>query len=833
MRLLRGEEILVSHCVLDWPGKSPDEDGIEHPAVYHMLDVAAVAESLLEPMNLPQAQKSFLALAAGLHDLGKISESFRAMLREGTGQHFGRHWEVTEHWLEESDDLLKPIIPALSARKALRAAIAGHHGRPPVLEDFAKLSRAAGHKAAVDARQVLQEFLQLWPEARYDLPKDQLAAQSWWLPGFITVADWLGSNTAFFPAVPAGPDLASYLTQARHKAQNAVAAAGLLAPPLGQKPIIPADWALRPMQSAAARIVLPDGPVLALIEDETGSGKTEAALILAQRMMQAGKGAGLYFALPTMATANAMFNRAADLIARLYDGAPSLALAHGRAAQSDRFRALLRAPAGSGQPQCSAWLADDRRRALLANVGVGTIDQALLSALPVRHAMLRHYAIAQKILIVDEVHEMGDPYMAESLCRLLELHRRMGGSAILMTATMPIALRDRLCRAFGEAPPDSPAYPALTIAGYGQMVDLCSQSLRGPVQVNRLGDVDQALDLLTKSADDGAACLYVRNAVDDAISACAALRARGVRADLLHARFALSDRLRHEAAALRTYGKGREARPGRVLVATQVVESSLDLDFDVMVADLAPIPALVQRAGRLWRHLDLRPAAQRPVKSPILYVVAPDPADVSDVQWLARVLGSGAFTYPVDLQWRAAKALFTAGQIDAPAGLRALIEAGMAEDDELPPPLQASARERMGKGAAERGLAAMNLIPIDACYRQITGFSDDADFPTRLGQEVRTLVLARDTSSGLQPWAGEGWTIDHRQQSEVSASVSRLARYDLPDQSAPDISALKADWPDWQKSRVFVCPVDEDGRICAGTNGQGLSYDPEVGLIFA
>lgn len=153
----------------------------------------------------------------------------------------------------------------------------------------------------------------------------------------------------------------------------------------------------------------------------------------------------------------------------------------------------------------------------------------------------------------------------------------------------------------------------------------------------------------------GAAVLWVRNAVDDAISAVDALRNRGIDADLLHARFALCDRLRHETAALQIYGKSREARPKRVLVATQVVESSLDLDFDVMVSDLAPVPALAQRAGRLWRHMDKRPRSVRPVPMPVLHVVSPDPEDVQDDAWLHRVLDRGAYTYTVGLQWRSAR----------------------------------------------------------------------------------------------------------------------------------------------------------------------------------
>ncbi|UWQ62796.1 CRISPR-associated helicase Cas3' [Leisingera caerulea] len=812
--------------LLDWPGKSAHGDGVEHPALYHMLDVGAVAERLLLETEITPAVRAAFSLSAALHDLGKISNSFREMLRNGRVQAEGRHWEVTEAWLHHFDARLAPIMADPYDRADLYAAIAGHHGRPPFREGLDRMIFAAGKGAEEDAGAALNVLMGLWPGAKLDMPYEDVLALTWWLPGLISVADWIGSNQEFFPPVAPGPSPDEYLVQARERARAAVRLAGLDLPAVSQRPVIPDSWTLRPMQQAAQEVTLPSGPVLALIEDETGSGKTEAALILAQRMMQAGKGGGVFFALPTMATANAMFGRAAGLVARLYETAPSLALAHGRAVLSENFRSLIRPERSPASPSCTVWLADDRRRALLANIGVGTVDQALLSALPVRHAMLRHYALSQKILIVDEVHEMGDPYMAEEVCRLLELHRRVGGSAILMTATMPLELRARLCRAYGhEAPADS-AYPALTVAGHGQITGLRSVNQRGAVGVQRVPEGGAAVQLLVEAAGSGAAGLWVRNAVDDAIRGVEELRARGIAADLLHARFTLHDRMRHEQAALQIYGKARDARPGRVLVATQVVESSLDLDFDVMVSDLAPIPALVQRAGRLWRHMAERPAEARPCPAPVLHVLSPDPEQVADAKWLSRVLERGAFTYPLDLQWRAARAVFDAGQIDGPEGLRHLIEEGLSGGI-LPEPLLQAEREREAQGYAATDLARQNLVTLDKPYREIKGFAEDADFPTRLGQPQRVLVLARQEGGVLVPLAGDHWNATSRQMSEVTAAARKLDGLPLPDQSAPAIAAVKREWPDWMQAGLRVCPVADSGEIC-----EGLSYDAERGLIF-
>lgn len=825
----------------DWPGKSPLEPGgIEHPAAFHMLDVMAVAERLIKPFGFSPALQDALILLIGLHDLGKISESFRAMLREGQWQDY-RHWELSEVLFYVEDARLDARLGGRPrVRQQLYAAVAGHHGQPskrnlgglpqqiPFPQDFSSALKAIGDGHA-PAQKLIDLFCDLWPMASLaEVDFHRARNLSWWLPGLCVAADWVGSNTRWFVPKAAGPSLADYWQQARQIASVAVVEAGLH----GATPRHGAlfDFSLRPLQEQCLHLPLPQGPMLAIIEDETGAGKTEAALILAHRMALAGKGRGIFFALPTMATADAMFARACASVGRMFDQ-PSVTLAHGRAGLSIPFRDLVMGGRTGGEQgiSCSGWLAHSNRRALLADVGVGTIDQVLLAVLPVKFQTLRYYGLSSKILIVDEVHDMGEPYIAAELVALLKMHRAAGGSAVLLTATLPLDLRAKLLATY-DGVNDNQSYPALTVAGGAVITDFSKDDRpkKGEVKVQRIEKFEDALSILSEKSAQGAACVWVRNAVDDAIEAVDALRAKGVQAHLLHARFALYDRKRIEAEILTRVGKEGQGREGFVLVGTQVLEASLDLDFDVMISDIAPIAALVQRAGRLWRHMDIRPVSSRPVPQPVLYVLSPDPAQLTDDRWLQGTLGRGAWVYSIHDVWRSAHVLFAAGMIDAPAGLRSLMEAVYGPQAvPVPPPLQEAEIRVWGKAKAQETFAFHNIVDFSLGYR-IAGYgNDDARYPTRLGEETCTLCLAHRGSDGLVPWAdGEGdqaWSL-----SEVSAYRRKLDHLPLPDQSSPDIVALTCHWPEWKRAEIRVCPVGPDGTIC-----DGLYYAANRGLVFA
>ncbi len=838
-------QLLTAEEVGSWPGKTIDD--ALHPALWHLLDVGAVAKCLLKRGSLTRdaSLDEAVAFLVALHDLGKFSANFRDMLL-GRPYRGLRHWQHSYRLLRDHDEVVADSVGGTGgSRKILYAAVAGHHGGPPEHLDSRKSGDQAeqiGTEANEVAPKVIRTVARLFPNASLaELKESDARRLSWVLCGLTVQADWIGSNTEWFGPGDAETPVAQYWTDACRRAEAAIARAGLLRTrplPDGDERVLPPSQTPRPMQEAVADSELPDGACLALIEDATGAGKTEAALILAARMMAAGKASGFFFALPTMATSNAMLARLESIVPRLFEGKPSLGLTHGRANLNQIFRSI-RGRDGSDpgvEVSCGPWLADDRRRILLTDVGVGTIDQALMSVLPTRFNTLRLKALSERILIVDEAHEFG-PYMETQLQRLLKFQAKLGGSAIVMTATLPLDMRDRYTTAFQQglgmrrpAAIEGRAYPALNLIGRevrGCNPDPVPATCRD-VAIRRLSDEQAALQLLQQAAEQGAACAWVRNAVDSAISAVSALRSEGIHTDLLHARFAVADRLRHERSLQNRFGRNGQDREGRVLVATQVVEASLDLDFDLMISDLAPVGSLVQRAGRLWRHMDLRPADRRPVEGPTLHVLAPDPAKVVDTRWLKRVLGPGALVYPLDTQWRTARTLFDRAVIRAPSGLRDLIEAVHGTEQEpVPAVLETAEFETQGREMSEAHLALTMVLDANDEYDQMKMHRvfDDDRFPTRLGIPQVTLRLARRTDGRLTPWTGSGafgW-----QSSEVQVSARRYRGLPGVDQEQTQIAAVRKDWPKWTRASVLVAPVAEDGSIC-----DGLTYDPERGVEF-
>lgn len=871
-----------------WAKSGRGEDVTQmHSIAHHSIDVAAAAAVLLKDLRLPPGimPQTLVALVA-LHDIGKFTRTFQAKIPELWPSSLGPYIPPPVGYPHDAAGYAMLLTEPLSSRlellfanwrhvaqrRPLLRAITGHHGRPPPEPQKplpTSVACSACFSAAIDCIETLMRVLEPPPLPRMD--DNEQASLAWWLAGLTILADWIGSGSWFSPvSAQKHADLATYWqTIALPHAQRAIVDAGLkrskLATNSGLQVLFPEIQGPRPLQVWAGSVPVPAGPSLFVIEDVTGAGKTEAALLLAHRLMIACHGQGIFFALPTMATANAMYGRLAQSYGRMFsdESRPSLVLAHSGRMLNSRFtESILTAAAYSGagdgpdaadlpaSEQCAAWIADDRRKAFLAEIGVGTIDQALLAVLPSRHAMLRLLGISQRVLVIDEAHAY-DAYMGEELKRLLQFQAALGGSAIVLSATLTAKQRAALADAFREGLRDSgaplasteTAYPLATTVSRDAL--LCqpvamAEGLRRRVAIHRVASAELAADMIVKAAQAGAAIAWVRNAVDDAIEACTLLSARGLEPMLFHARFTMGDRLVRENEVLQAFGKAStpSQREGRVLVATQVVEQSLDLDFDLMVSDVAPADLLIQRAGRIWRHTDRR----RPLKVPRLMLLAPEPIAEPPANWLGPELRRTGIVYADHaLLWRSARALLSAGEIIVPENIRALVESAYDRNapGAEPPGLNRAAFHAEGRQRAEQGVALLNLLSFEPPYRRDAGaWEPDVHTPTRLGERQTVLRLARIEGGRLVPWCENGdgrlrdWTL-----SEISLRATRVAGPAHDEEAKGLVETECQSWPRWDQE-IPVLVLRPIGGGWEGTvldrqqNKLVVRYDSAYGLVF-
>jgi CRISPR-associated endonuclease/helicase Cas3 len=897
--------MLQSNSPLQFWGKTkPNASGkgapVSHLLVHHSLDVAAVAERLLSafPHRLafiaglcrsgPEAAKALLIRLIALHDIGKFHPSFQAkqpelcmpeLVREGASGG-GRHGAIGYKMLESEEfDILSDFQPCLKDWYdgyffELCAAVAFHHGSPSDCEpDFLKGFELV--RPAVSAfREQLADLIPLEGCASGPANDKDSAILCWCVAGLTVLSDWIGSNSHHFDYPQRDMSLAAYWQHARAQAERAVAASGILpASPKSLKAandLLASGHVASPLQDAVFGLRLGEGPQLFIIEDVTGAGKTEAALMLASRLLCAGRASGLYFALPTMATANAMYERMSASYRGLFHAAasPSLALAHGRKALHDGFSAsileIAEREAGprtanpddeAAEAMCAAWIADDRRKAFFAHVGAGTIDQALLGVLPSRHQALRLWGLADRVLIIDEAHSY-DPYVNKELERLIEFHAALGGSAIILSATLASGDRQTLVDSFsrGLQSPNrtikSADYPLLTAVSSAALTETPVKMRNGlprSLPVRRLASIETAIDEVCIAAERNAAVAWIRNAVDDAIEACEMLEVRGLKPLLLHARFAMGDRLDKEREIQRALGRdsGGEQRQ-RVIVGTQILEQSLDYDVDAMVIDLAPVDLMIQRAGRLWRHRRDR----RALASPELLIVSPDPDEPAiDKDWYAALSRRATGVYQdTGVVWRSAKALFDAGFIDTPGNIRELIARVYGEDSPLVTPdcFERAALDAEGKALGRRSVAAGNLLHLwKGYYGNNQIWMRDDKIPTRLEEQPSTVFRLGLLSDGkIVPWimreadTRRAWAL-----SEVSIASRHANGVPAPSNDvATLVNAAKAEWGKWEADipLLILESVEGDapgdiwqGRVTSANGERILLYDKRLGLRLA
>lgn len=531
-------------------------------------------------------------------------------------------------------------------------SVCGHHGhlyKSNNSGDYS-LSLAVPGKLKESFKAARKEFVLVFEEMFLKPQglslKEKPPVHSISLAGFCSINDWLGSNRAVnhFEFVKQETDLVKYFeTKYTHDAPFLINAIGLLTKPKDYKGIIAIlkkEYSPRQLQTKIDLLPIKQG--LTIVEGSTGSGKTELALAYAWKLIEAKLADSIIFALPSQATANGMLPRLDKLAGVLFQDHPNLLLAHGNAKFSDVFLEIQKRGntlQGNNEAivQCNEWLAQSRKRALLGQIGVCTVDQVLLSVLPVRHRFIRQFCAGRSVLIVDEVHAY-DQYMYGLLIEVIHNQLQAGGSVILLSATLPGYQKQQLLKAWDYESDDlsNKKYPLISNISTDGYVELGLQNKEFP-QPENLKRVKKDLYVcnqmipgpgltgqITKEVQNGVTIAIICNLVDDAQNIYQCLLNNGLEVEqvmLFHSRYTLNDRQTIEKKVLRYFGEENRVK-GKVLVATQVIEQSLNVDFDWMISQLCPIDLLFQRAGRLHRfNLKNRPEG---FEEPLLTILLPD-----------------------------------------------------------------------------------------------------------------------------------------------------------------------------------------------------------------
>lgn len=817
----------------------------------HCMNVGCVAEALLNKM--PEHLRALLprgsATLAALHDIGKISAGFQAKC--------DRHLQNTDSVATaEAEGWKDPIrterdhakLSQWYLQNVMRAvgkwsfAVGAHHGTLYGLLGILQVrgdmpATRSWEKEGRDAllAELVARFGPL-PDRRPQPDDEDL----WLLAGLISVSDWLGSNEKFFPADRGLGDAAS--------AQRAGETLDLLHWNGGSMRTATftelfGNVSPRPLQEAIHELA--HHPGLFIVEGPMGCGKTEAALWAAHRLQTAGQNTGIYFALPTQVTSNRIHERVGRFLECALEEAAPFRLAHGASWLSEKQTVLLSPAEGQNEEagehvrEGRSWFAS-AKHALLARYGVGTVDQALQGVVAVKHFFVRRFGLAGKVVILDEVHSY-DVYTGTLITHLIRELLALRCTVIVLSATLTKARRAELVAAAGGDADAvrSDGYPLLTVARTGETL---IEHQMEPPQAQQVAlrychlEPHAVLQECLRRAELGQHVLYLRNTVAEAQEAfrmAQSLAREGwVQTGLLHSRFPFFRREELEAEWLKRLGVQRaQDDMGSLLIATQVVEQSVDIDLDFIVTDLAPTDMLLQRMGRLWRH----PRAHRCGAVQEFWIKAPDIPSETSVAEIKTALGKSGKVYDPYVLLRSARVFSAREEIVLPNQIREVLEATYGtESEESEPAAWQELREDLQRDLQEQKALA------DSATRVLGQQSrKDADglLTRREGAPTRDVVLL----SAINRVEAHQWRLTGLNGETVIASefhwrfdVARLLSRNLV--RAPRYHVPRQETPPWLKlhtqAPTSYALIEISGECTFPDAGEksGLAYCRNLGL---
>ncbi len=829
----------------------------------HMENVGAVARCIAEtgPHLLKRfhLQSSEVGALAALHDLGKISPGFQrkceAWLEENSLAKTARNgcWDTgmeSDHG-KVSHAAIQAFLSEIgidrNTAKFVSTVLGAHHGRltPPNDRGYRprKLISDSASRIDWDAERMANARM-IWDRFAESGTPFALSDDSpslWWLAGLTAIADWIGSDERFFP-----PERRTGDIDVSSLAQNALDSIGFQKTGFVQnlsfndlfhdaeKPEI--KWVPNDMQEKALATVT--GPGVYVIEAPMGMGKTEAALWAAYQILVAGKATGIYFALPTQATSNRMHTRMNEFVRRISGLSNASRLIHGNSWLMDQTPGLL--PAATSRDSASDdartgrdWFAS-AKRALIAPFGVGTIDQALLGVVAAKHFFVRHFALAGKVVILDEVHSY-DLYTGTLIDKLITTLEGLGCTVIVLSATLT-GKRLGQITSLPDNGSDGAALPYPLITGRNEGHPLEPVAATPPSSRNVKVDFvaeENAVEEAIKLAKNGGAVLWICNTVDSAqkqYRRFMKLAKKDFPIGLLHSRFPYWRREKLENEWMERFGKDGQTRCGSILVSTQVVEQSVDLDADLMITELAPTDMLLQRLGRLWRH----ERGERPVKITRLCIIK-ETRSVEEFRTLSpqeikKQLGSKALVYDPFILLRSLEVWQDQErkEVSIPSQIRTIIEATYEVRDNEPESWLKLADDAFGPAMAYRQKALMssNIWNI--------ALPDEEGVQTRLN-EVSTisLVLCRsinkqeavfidDSSANL---SGDDFRLPTAQA--IHKNLVRVPKYCF------DYIESCPAFADYIYGEQSVGIISESGKVEVKglKSGTRLYYSDKLGLV--
>jgi CRISPR-associated endonuclease/helicase Cas3 len=848
------------------------------PVMRHMADVAAVAHALFD--TFPDRRKNLVAAALGLaaeqasgwisaiagaHDVGKATPGFQSKWEQGKRSALAAGFDFPVAAPDRHDASSQVILKLFLTTKGvarvdaedLSSAAGAHHGFRIEATDLIAHARFPLSQTWKGAhRQLLEILIEITgAHGIPTLPTDpgERGALLAWLSGLCSVADWIGSSESYFSHNRTRGPYGSWFVEARHLAQKAVSDCGLAASRRGEQRHISRDEAVglalgadmkpRPLQDAVGGLLgsAAAGPALFVIEAPMGEGKTEAALSIDAWFRSNAGSRGLYLAMPTQATSNALFERVARYLGRTTPSDPiELHLAHSGAGGNAASLRLREIGYGSSDVsvRASDWLAGPKRTMLSPNA-IGTVDQALVGVLNAKHHFVRLHGLADRVVVLDEVHAY-DAYTGGLIERLVSWLKSQGCTVVIMSATLPVARRNAILAAWGAGPPPKVAYPRVTMAdAIHQQAMTAPSSRQWQVEIGVAGEAveDVAASAVAAAARD-AAVLVVANKVDRAQQIYEIVKRQTKRSMLFHARFPLEERLAIERKMLARFGKDGTDRQGFVVVATQVAEQSLDVDFDFLVTDLAPVDLLMQRIGRVHRHIRTRPSG---FAAPRVLVSGLRENEALELRLTSRIYSA----LPVlrTVAWLADRLT-----LSLPADIDVAVQWVYADEapSAVSPPMQAALGRAADEFAAEQErheqLARLASLPAPSEWR--TGAQsqqirdDDASegqirFGTRLGEDSALAVPIFRLEGGYSVLGdGADWGLGE----PIPGHAARhLARRTIRISNRRLLAILRgqAALSGWGNapgiSHALPLVLDPVGHLLA--SGLSARLDPELGLV--